>query len=138
MHRKGGFIRNVYRTYINGVLWERNTINRTKNSFPRVRMKKIRTDSQYSKRRENCCRIEHYIKTFQNSKILGLCNNVKIFKVSLFGLRVHYDGRKHQHITASWSYDVCFVKPAARFLQSCHSRRHPSQSDRQPRVKHLR
>lgn len=64
MHEKGGFIRNVYRTYINGVLWERNTINRTKNSFPRVRMKKIRTDSQYSKRRENCCKIEHYIKTF--------------------------------------------------------------------------
>lgn len=39
IHDKGGFITNLYRTYINGVLGERNAINRIKNSFPRVHMK---------------------------------------------------------------------------------------------------
>lgn len=75
IHKKGGFITmctDVYKWSVKG-----NTINKTKNSFPRVHMKKICTDSQYSKRKGNCCKIEHYIKTFENSKILGLCNKCK-------------------------------------------------------------
>lgn len=37
---KGEFITNLYRTYTNGVLWEKDTVNRIKNSFLRVHMKK--------------------------------------------------------------------------------------------------
>lgn len=31
IHEKGGFLTNLYRTYINGVSWERNTVSRIKN-----------------------------------------------------------------------------------------------------------
>ena len=78
IHEKGGFITNLYRTSIHGVSSERNAINRIQNLFPRVHLKKKKySQTQYSKRKGNRCEIEHYIKTFENSKSLGFCSKCK-------------------------------------------------------------